>query len=304
MISNALEGDSWTQKTARVGFPILVEMACLREKITYGDWDKIIVKRKLGHHVFAVQYGHPAGSIGDACMEFEEEYGIEVPPINLLVVNGDTGVPGKGVDKYANAYLRKFVRTKKKWISLSRVEKKALIEQAHNDIFDFKLWPMVLSSFGLKASPRRWSKKAARSASSFRASWSRGSESEEHKQLKRFVLANPHVVGLPRDTAGKEEFKLPSGDEVDVYFPSAKLAVEVKASTARVGEIHRGIFQCIKYRTLVQAMMRHDGKIPEGKSILVLGGAMPKMLLPTLDLLAVPVKAHVRVPKSFRVQAA
>ena len=94
MVSDSLEGDSWTKRTARVGFPILVEYAMRRRPITYGDWDAELVKRKLGKHVMLTQYGKPAGAIGDACEEYSERFRIPVPMINLMVINKNTGMPG------------------------------------------------------------------------------------------------------------------------------------------------------------------------------------------------------------------
>ena len=45
---SVLEGDSWTKRTARSGFPILVEYVRNRREITYGEWDDEIVSRGLG----------------------------------------------------------------------------------------------------------------------------------------------------------------------------------------------------------------------------------------------------------------
>ena len=39
------EGDSWTKRTARSGFPILVEYARNRQEITYSEWAAKIVRR-------------------------------------------------------------------------------------------------------------------------------------------------------------------------------------------------------------------------------------------------------------------
>ena len=88
-----LDGNSWTKRTARSGFPILVEYARNRREITYGEWDAEIVRRGLGSHVLVVQYGHPAGRIGDVCEAYAEETGVPVPAINLMVVNKTTRVP-------------------------------------------------------------------------------------------------------------------------------------------------------------------------------------------------------------------
>ena len=47
----------------------------------------------LGYHVMAVQYGYPAGAIGDACQQYADQTGTAAPSINLMVVNKSSRVP-------------------------------------------------------------------------------------------------------------------------------------------------------------------------------------------------------------------
>ena len=75
MSVSKLKGETWTKRTARSGFPILVEYVRNRWEITYGEWDAEIVRRGLGHHVMAAQYGYPAGAIGDACQQYADQTG-------------------------------------------------------------------------------------------------------------------------------------------------------------------------------------------------------------------------------------
>ena len=73
-IPKALVGDTWTPITARNALPIVVRWAQRGELITYGQLDAKIVKHGLGHHVMAVQYGYPAGAIGNALIELEKRW--------------------------------------------------------------------------------------------------------------------------------------------------------------------------------------------------------------------------------------
>jgi hypothetical protein len=86
-IFNSLDGDDWKHCTARVVLPILVEYALSRRLITYGECDREIVRRRLGEHLFLVNYGHPLGEIGDACQEYAGYTKSPVPMINLMVVS-------------------------------------------------------------------------------------------------------------------------------------------------------------------------------------------------------------------------
>jgi hypothetical protein len=82
-----------------------------------------------------------------------------------------------------------------------------------------------------------------------------GPESKEHKRLKTWVASNPARFGMPKASRAIEEYVLPSGDEVDVVFiaPGMVCAVEVKTDTAPVGEVARGVFQVVKYQSLLAA---------------------------------------------------
>src|SRR4051812_23107914 len=126
MSLGTLEGTSWTKQTARNGFPILVETARRCRPITYGEWDGEIVKRRLGQHVYALQYGHPAGVIGDACIEYAERTNSKVPPINLLVINAGKKLPGKGADRYIKWYCKEILGRRVDPRTMSRRNKLAI----------------------------------------------------------------------------------------------------------------------------------------------------------------------------------
>jgi len=54
---------------------------------------------------------------------------------------------------------------------------------------------------------------------------------------------------------GRTEERLASFDEMDVWFmmPGEQLAVEVKSIISNEPDIRRGIFQCVKYRAVLEA---------------------------------------------------
>lgn len=84
-----------------------------------------------------------------------------------------------------------------------------------------------------------------------------GGESPYHEALRLWVKANPALV-LPDYASAKTETEVPllSGDRVDdVYDRSDRIAViEVKSWISNKNDIERGIFQCIKYRAVMEAM--------------------------------------------------
>ena len=272
----SLDGDTWTARTARFGLPILIEYARERRPITYGEWDAEIVRRGLGTHVLEVQYGHPAGTLGDACLEYAEEAEIAVPMINLMVINKGTRLPGKGANGYIREYCREFLDEEIDPERLSLRDKRAIIEQAQRAIFDFPHWADVLRAYGLPTTQ-------ARSSGATRPKrrrpnpngWHTGPDSEAHKALKALIASTPSLVGLTDEHQGKLEQLLYSGDRVDVYFRTAALAVEVKATNASWDELHRGIFQCVKYQALLRAQQLNDRAIPNADCVLATGDPLP-----------------------------
>jgi hypothetical protein len=118
-----------------------------------------------------------------------------------------------------------------------------------------------------------------------------GGEGQDHRRLKEFIAANPHVVGVPAGLTGMLEYPLPSGDCVDVLFQNgdAWLAVEVKGRHSPEADVARGIFQCIKYQAIVEAYQTSKELPPDARAILVLEASLPVRLVPLKDLLDVEV---------------
>lgn len=279
---STLDGDSWTKRTARIGFPILVEYARTRRAITYGEWNNEIVKRKLGPDGSPRLYGWPAGSIGDACEDYAAKTGVPVPPINLIVVNKKTRMPGSGADSYFRRYCANRLGRRVNPESLDSRKKRALIDCAQKEIFDFPSWGDVLAACGLaETTPPRSRKKRPRPR---KAGWSTGPESEEHQRLKQMIVDDPTLVALQSNEKGDQEHPLWSGDRLDVYFKNADVGVEVKTSNAGFDEIHRGIFQCVKYKALMQAQQIYNREIPTADCLLALGGMLPEELQDIVSL--------------------
>jgi len=92
---------------------------------------------------------------------------------------------------------------------------------------------------------------------------------------------------LPGKQRGQKEQILWSGDKVDVYFVESALAVEVKTQDARFDELHRGIFQCVKYKAVLRAQQIHDQKVPSADCVLAVGGKLPNGLQEIASLLQV-----------------
>ena len=68
-----------------------------------------------------------------------------------------------------------------------------------------------------------------------------------------------------------------SGDRLDVYFECKKkrhYAIEVKPKSSPEGDILRGVYQCVKYKAVMDAMRVVENDNYENNTILVIAGEM------------------------------
>ena len=288
-LPDALAGDSWTKSTARHILPMLVWCAQHGKKISYGQLDAELLRRGLGHHVMATVYGHPAGAINDTCIELEAELGEKIPPLGALVVNKGTGIPGTGCDYYMATHLGRGDAS-----NLTLPERRAMAEETMEEVWRFPKWDEVLSRCGrrpLQGDIPPLHPEAASNAPR-KGGWATGPESAEHKALKSWVANHPQALNaeIPFGV-GRTEWLFASADRADVMFEKEEgsLAVEVKAANCGDAELERGIYQCVKYRALLRAELKAQGRIPNGTSLLVTEERLPSDLQRLADLLDVPV---------------
>lgn len=276
-IAAPISGDKLYQTRTRKVLPILVRQAEAGATIYYSALAEEIGipnPRNLNYVL---------GSIGTTMENLSEAWKTTVPPIQCLVVNKKTGLPGEGIGW--------FLVKKEDFASLSKRKQRAIVEAELQHIFTYGLWREVLSALLLKPVKSDFSIQV-REASSFGG----GGESDEHKRLKNFVLKNPAAVGLSAHTPeGQTEFQLASGDSADVYFQDKKdwIAVEVKSSISNDADLTRGLFQCIKYKAVMEAMQLSLGLPQNARSVLALEGEFPTELVPLKNILGIDVMEKV-----------
>ena len=87
-----------------------------------------------------------------------------------------------------------------------------------------------------------------------------------------------------------DEFVLPSGDRIDVYFVRKngdRVAVEVKPKSSPNEDMMRGIFQCVKYKAVMEAVRTVECGSFNVSTILVLGDSLSKQNKETASELGV-----------------
>lgn len=218
---------------------------------------------------------YPLGTIGESLIQLGEVWHRKIPPLQCLVINAATGLPGEGVE-WAVPELENFAQ-------MSPRIKRIRVDQLLTDIYAFDKWKSVLEAFDLKEAPPVMSPQHLKTTGT-----GGGLESEEHIFLKRFVARNPSRVGLNGTySLVKVERLLPSGDCIDVFFENEReaIAVEVKTASANPLEIARRLFQCVKYYALLKALTNVEQTQKEPRAILAIGGPFPQQLIPLRNTL-------------------
>ena len=215
-------------------------------------------------------YGRALGAVGDALARTAKVWKVTIPPLNALVVNASTKVPGEGCDHY----IASFARTQGKSAPITRAENLALVQEIHVELSRFARWDDILREYGLAPLAEEDLIDPAGTLEEPGGGFGGAPESDAHRQLKEYVAANPHVVDSDVPWIGIVEHEFRSGDRVDVLLASGLrgIAVEVKAAEADPAEQVRGVFQCVKYEALLRATQRLRGFPPMGRAVLVLGG--------------------------------
>ena len=94
------------------------------------------------------------------------------------------------------------------------------------------------------------------------------------------------MVGALSVDSVHKEYAFPSADTVDVLFKNEVywIAVEVKSqiSDRLISDYERGVYQCVKYRAILEAMKKdHKYEVPlKTKVVLLLESKLPKKFKP------------------------
>ncbi|MCL6272323.1 hypothetical protein M3P05_20615, partial [Sansalvadorimonas sp. 2012CJ34-2] len=215
-LPESLQGDKWTYYTARTILPLIIWCAKNGRTITYGEIDRVIVELGWGHHVLHVQYGRPAGVIGDALIETEELWEDIIPPLNAIIVNAETKLPGKGV----NYYLEKYAVPEEHVSDMSLFDRQALIEEIQADIFAYEYWDDILEEYGFEAfdDSHVFDEGADKISPPAKGGWSDSNECESHKRLKSYIIENPAELEIENVQSTYSEYLFASADRADVVF--------------------------------------------------------------------------------------
>jgi hypothetical protein len=284
-----LAGDKLYQERARVALPLLVRQASQSATVYYSD-----LAAELGM-ANERNLNYVLGYVGDAMESLSKDWKETIPPIQCLVINKRDRMPGEGIGW--------FITKKEDFRKLPRREQRRLVKLELEKVFAYRGWPSVLKAFGLAPTKAEYSRVAAKAKSigatreSRAASFGGGGESPEHRKLKLFIAKNPEIVGLPTSVGpGKTEEPLQSGDVLDVFFKHGQdsVAVEVKSALSGEADIARGMFQCVKYRAVLEAQQAAEGLPQSARAILVLEAKLPSKFQALKNVLSVELVDEVK----------
>lgn len=217
--------------------------------VTYGDIRRELEYQLNIQRIFPVQIGEVAGSLMDQILAVDPD----APLINVLITRG-SGIPGKG----AGGYLAKRYRSQrlKNWDKISKQEKLQIVDREREKVFFYKKWDSINHQLFGRDTAGKLREQPTEETDHNSTGRGGPAESEEHKKLKAWVAADPSRIGLSKHYgAGVPEYRLMSGDEVDVMFMTRSKfrAVEVKSIRSNNDDLKRGIYQCVKYREVKTA---------------------------------------------------
>ena len=238
--------------------------------------------------------GNILGEMGSLLKNIEGEWGEPIPHIQSLVVQKSgpfVGLPDDGISEFWEEYPK-----------LSKPEKFEKVYAEYERIKEFgSRWNKVLSALELKPIKEKPGTKASK-----RGRFGGSGESPRHSALKEYVRDNPRLVGADVSSIVILEYPLPSGDVVDLLFKCSNrwIAVEVKSKVSDRSEwdYRRGLYQCVKYRAVLEAMREggEDGYgVPDSiEVILLLESKLPNQYSLLAENLAIKVLEKIKVSKA------
>lgn len=228
-----------TRKNVRAMIPVLVYWAKKGQtEHTYGDL-AIAIDNPKYHRL-----GKPLAWLQNVIDALSESSSRTIPTLNSLVRNKKKGIPSDG-----------FSFVSKKYTKLDESGKRIFVDGLNSRACAYKHWDWVLSKLGLL--PYEPFTEKELDGIKILTGKFRGGEGKEHKELKEYICTHPEAIDLKKVVKAETEHLLPSGDKLDVYFElvdGTHVAVEVKPSTSDDSDITRGIFQCVKYKAIMDAL--------------------------------------------------
>lgn len=231
----------------------LIDAAKHQSTIEYGKTSRFLSQQQGFDKIFSTRMGFVAGAL----MERIHDVVPSAPLLNILLVRQSDQYPGSGAGGFmAHHFGRKWLEDKRnrdrRWKEWS-----AFADIAMQEVYAFKNWDDVYRKVfgGPLVSDGPFHQEAAERDGTL-GGVGGGGEGENHRKLRLWAQKNPRkIVPNLKALKAETEFKLLSGDRVDVVFlaKGKSVVVEVKSRDSNEADLERGLYQCIKYRAVKAA---------------------------------------------------
>lgn len=90
------------------------------------------------------KYGNPLGAAADAAIFVGDQHGLLVPPLSLIVVNANTGLPGRGADQFVP-------RLRGKNLPINGAKRRTIVQEEVEHVWSFgtRNWTKLEGLLGL-----------------------------------------------------------------------------------------------------------------------------------------------------------
>ena len=247
-----------TRRNVRLMLPVLIHWAKTgHNEHTYGDLIHAIGKVKysgIGKALFQLQR---------VINELEHITKRRIPTLNSLCKNEKTNIPSDGFDYVSPNYK-----------NMNDNDKRIYVEGLNSKAINYPDWDWVLKELNLKEAVP-FTEEQLDSIKNPHCNY--GGEGKEHKALKEYICQHPECLGYKDVTLAETEHLLPSGDRLDVYLElsdGTRIAIEVKPSISPDQDMSRGVFQCIKYTAVTDALKSIECKNYNIEVLLITAGEL------------------------------
>ena len=190
-----------------------------------------------------------------------------VPPLNVLLINKEMQLPNFGFCRDLAIWHYGDRNHEREYAEIARGNSnrwKTMCSQAMSAVYAYPKWNEVFRNVWGQDYPKQQNLKlrpVMNPQEPDGLNFPGGGEGEGHRRLREWIMTHPEAIDdrySDRPTA--TEVMLKSGDRVDVVIylsdslSDKTVAVEVKSRVSNEADLERGVYQCIKYKAIMDAM--------------------------------------------------
>ncbi|PTE11770.1 hypothetical protein [Mesorhizobium helmanticense] len=245
----------------------LIAVALDGSTMTYGELGTKLENEAGFSTIFRTRLGFVAGVL----MHTIQQVAADAPLINVLVVNQKDRQPSRGAGPFmAKRFGENQLEREDSKQRLPRLWERSF-KRAAGEVYKLsatewadlyrRVFGTPLNADAIERDRRERKRGTEKDGIPTGRNYGAGGEGPYHKALRLWVKDNPGMVDKAFSAATAEtEVDLDSGDRIDVVYKliDRTIVVEVKSRISNEIDLRRGVFQCVKYRAVRQAMDVRD----------------------------------------------